>query len=433
MDNRNETPSRKPGNKPKGKRSASTEFSVEKKSIDSPKSRGDRTSGARGDWKSKGPRSDSRGGDRDRGGSSEWKPRGPRSDSRGSDSRGGDRGGSSEWKPRGPRSDSRGSDSRGGDSRGGDRGGDRGRGGSSEWKPRGPRSDSRGDSRGRSDYSRPQGGQRSGGDSHGDGWRAKKPEPAIYYPAEKDLFGEQPTWLYGLHAAKEAMKNPLRKCLKVLTSLKLEEEIREVLISADKADVTVQSTTTESIEAELPKGAVHQNLAVLVEPLEYLTIEDLVVDVTDIEKCCVMLLDGITDPHNIGAIVRSAVAFGVHAIVVPEHGSPTFTSVTAKTACGGMEYLPVVKVTNLKQATSALADAGFWSTCLSEHADKTLSDCDLKGKQMLILGSEGKGVKPSIQEGSDVVAKLPTQSPMESLNVSNAAAITLYEFQRQNS
>jgi len=187
------------------------------------------------------------------------------------------------------------------------------------------------------------------------------------------------------------------------------------------------------LETLLPEGAVHQGLALQAEPLPPAFLEDMLAELPrDAAQAVIVVLDQVSDPHNVGAILRSAAAFGARALMLPEHGSPPVTAALAKAASGALEQVPLIRVTNLSRALDQLKSAGFWCLGLEETAEKTLGDTDLSGRLALVLGAEGEGLRRLTRERCDLLARLPTQSALASLNVSNAAAIALYEIARRH-
>jgi 23S rRNA (guanosine2251-2'-O)-methyltransferase len=192
-----------------------------------------------------------------------------------------------------------------------------------------------------------------------------------------------------------------------------------------------QIVSTQEIAGLLPEGAVHQGFAALAEPLPAVAIEDILGRLADAPKACLLVLDQVTDPRNTGAILRSAAALGATAVIVPDRRSPMETAVLAKAASGALEAVDLVRVTNIARALEILKGAGFWCIGLDAAAPTPLGATDLTGRTALVLGSEGRGLRRLVAKGCDGLAALPMSGPMESLNVSAAAAIALYEAARQ--
>ncbi len=165
---------------------------------------------------------------------------------------------------------------------------------------------------------------------------------------------------------------------------------------------------------------VHQGIAAKAAPLPALAIEDV------LHKDLLLILDQVTDPHNLGAILRSADAFGCGAIIVPSHGRAPISEITAKTACGATETVPVVEVTNLNRTIEKLQKNDFWVIGLDGATDTNLANITPSKKTCLVMGSEGKGLRDLVAKHCDQLAKLPMVGTVESLNVSVAAAISLY-------
>ena len=143
------------------------------------------------------------------------------------------------------------------------------------------------------------------------------------------------------------------------------------------------------------------------------------------------MLDQVTDPHNVGAILRSAAAFGAGAVIMTERNAPIMTGVQAKAASGALEHVHQVHVVNLARARVELQEAGYWRIGLAEEGEKDIGSLDLSGRTVLVLGAEGEGLRQLTKKKCDELARLPTGGPISSLNVSNAAAVALYEVRRQ--
>lgn len=227
-------------------------------------------------------------------------------------------------------------------------------------------------------------------------------------------------WLYGRHAVLAALCNPRRRVSRLLLTEKnqatLPSEVRERL-----HNTKVELVDNQKISELLPEAAVHQGWACHVDALQELGLSFCK------DKQRVLLLDQVTDPHNIGAIMRSAAAFDVDALIMTERHAPGETGIVAKVACGALEQVPVIYVTNVAQSLDMLKKQGFWVLGLDGKADTALHEAPQYDKTVFILGAEGKGMRQRTQESCDVLVSLPMSKKMESLNVSNAAAVALYQ------
>jgi 23S rRNA (guanosine2251-2'-O)-methyltransferase len=265
--------------------------------------------------------------------------------------------------------------------------------------------------------------------------RERRPEPPIQALAQprRDTGG----WIYGRHAVRAALQNPARRVRRLIATSEIAAEAQAWLSEAKARPATdFKSETLDRarLEVLLPEGAVHQGLALQAEPLPPAFLEDVLAELSPAaaaEAAVVVVLDQVSDPHNVGAVLRSAAAFGARALVLPEHGTPPSTAALAKAASGALEQVPLVRVTNLARALDKLKGAGFWCVGLEESGDKLLGDLDLTGRVALVLGAEGEGLRRLTRERCDFLARLPTRDPLASLNVSNAAAIALYEVARR--
>ena len=232
-------------------------------------------------------------------------------------------------------------------------------------------------------------------------------------------------WLWGLHAAREAWVNPSRKIHSLLVTDKTAKTIEEWGYSKDikrpKADMVDRSV----IDKRLPQGAVHQGVAVQCSPLEEVFLSDLIVKSTMQDKMLLVMLDQVTDPHNVGAILRSACAFGANGLIVQSRHAPEMTGTMAKAACGAVEYVPIIREVNLSRAIEQLKENGFAVIGLDE-AGGNISDIDKSDKVCLVMGAEGPGLRQKVKENCTSLLRLPTDGPVPTLNVSNAAAVALY-------
>lgn len=237
-------------------------------------------------------------------------------------------------------------------------------------------------------------------------------------------------WLYGHHPVLAALQNEARRCLRLVTSAEhLDELSPEIQRAVEARGLAVEMAPRDVLERMLPAGSVHQGLALKVEPLEELALDEACAR-DDGERAIVVVLDQVTDPHNVGAILRSAAAFGARAVVVTDRHAPGATAVMAKSASGALDVIPLVRVTNLARALDQLGEMGYWRVALDADAPATLAGTDTTGSIALVLGAEGLGLRRLTRERCDTLASLPIKG-MESLNVSNAAAVALYELIRE--
>jgi 23S rRNA (guanosine2251-2'-O)-methyltransferase len=202
-------------------------------------------------------------------------------------------------------------------------------------------------------------------------------------------------------------------------------EIGQPLLGRVRCEVT----SPETVARLLPPGAVHQGAALLCEPLPKLAIEDAVAAHSDARRI-VLVLDQITDPQNVGAILRAAAAFGVAAVIVQDRHAPPESGALAKAASGALDSVPYLETVNIARALEQLGELGFWRIALSGDGESSLKDAVGTGDAALVLGSEGSGIRRLVREKCDVAAFIPIEKTVESLNVSNAAAIALYESRR---
>ena len=195
------------------------------------------------------------------------------------------------------------------------------------------------------------------------------------------------------------------------------------------ANTPTQIVSKQELDSLAGAGAVHQGLALQVKPLQSESLDEVIDKAPD--RAVILILDQVTDPHNIGAILRSAAAFDAIGVVIPDAGAPEESTTLAKSACGALETIPLIRVTNLVRAMQQLKDAGFWCLGLDGYAKEYIGDKKLPQRTAFVLGSEGDGMRRLTAEKCDYTIKLPISDKMESLNVSNAAAVALYEFYRQ--
>lgn len=223
--------------------------------------------------------------------------------------------------------------------------------------------------------------------------------------------------IFGWHAVQAALTNPKRRLRRLLVSPNAARRLEELKI---KTKIAPEVVRPEEIDRKLSADAVHQGILLEADPLPDLDLEDIAPD------GLVLVLDQITDPHNFGAIMRSAAAFNASAIVTTARHSPEATGVLAKSASGGLEYVPLVLVQNLSRALHELKSRGFLLVGLDEDGKTDLAAAPLQAPLALVMGAEGKGMRHLTRENCDLLTRLDMPGAIKSLNVSNAAALALY-------
>lgn len=231
--------------------------------------------------------------------------------------------------------------------------------------------------------------------------------------------------IYGKHPAIAALNNVRRKCINLFITKEILQEIEKLI---PKLNIPVTILKPDSLSAMLPVGTNHQNIILESLPLATLDLEDIIDQDRSKNFSCLILLDQVTDPHNIGAIIRSAAAFSASAVILTDHNSPKENNTIIKCAAGACETVPMIHITNLASCIKELKKEGYWIIGLDGHTDLTLKESIFSEKIAIIMGSEDKGLRKLTKENCDYIAKIPISSSLESLNVSNAAAIALYEF-----
>ena len=223
---------------------------------------------------------------------------------------------------------------------------------------------------------------------------------------------------WGKHAVAAALDNPDRKVLRAWAT-------REAAgFMQFPKDIPVTLAEAQDLGRLVPSDAPHQGVVVEVEPLDDAWLDDVLADAP--ERAVLLVLDQVTDPHNVGAILRTAAAFGAVAIVTQDRHSPPESGALAKAASGALERVPWVRVVNLARALEQIGDAGFWRIGLAGDAETDLKDALGPQRVALVLGAEGPGMRQNTREHCDALARLPITDAMESLNVSNATAVALY-------
>ncbi len=243
--------------------------------------------------------------------------------------------------------------------------------------------------------------------------------------------------IIGRNTVKEAIKSGRDIDAVLVSKTASDGSIREILALAKKRGLVIKELPPKRLdELSLPFGyngapANHQGIAAQIPSVKYSDIEDIFRLAQDTGRPpFIVALDGITDPHNLGAIVRSAEALGAHGVIIPERRSAAMTAAACKTACGAEEYIPIVKVGNLSRTIDELKERGIWVAAADMDGQRA-DLADLTGPLMLIIGAEGEGVGRLVKEKSDFVVSIPLLGKVASLNASAAAGILIYEKLRQ--
>jgi 23S rRNA (guanosine2251-2'-O)-methyltransferase len=259
-------------------------------------------------------------------------------------------------------------------------------------------------------------------------WDPRKPGRSDRRPKDKSRFAPKPkpvrpalgegvAILYGWHTVAAALVNPRRVIRKVTAT---ENAVRRLAEEGLTLPVTPEIVRPDAIDARLTPDAVHQGLLVEADPLPALDLDEIPA------QGIVLVLDQLTDPHNVGAILRSAAAFAVGAVITTARHSPEATGVLAKSASGALDLVPMVTVANLARALADLKQRGFLTVGLDSEGETDLAAARLSTPLALVLGAEGRGLRQLTRETCDIRARLDLPGAIKSLNVSNAAAIALY-------
>ncbi len=236
--------------------------------------------------------------------------------------------------------------------------------------------------------------------------------------------------IFGRGPVLEALKNshPIEKI--IIKSGPYAKSLIPVIDLAKKNNIIIQQADVARLD-KMSEGENHQGVIAMVSAYKYATVDDIIKKAEDKgESPFVIICDKITDPHNLGAIIRTANCVGAHGVIIPKHESAGVNSVVMKTSVGAVEYTPVAKVTNLATTIDELKDKGFWVTC-ADMDGQSMYDIDLKGAIAIVVGSEGKGVSRLVREKCDFIASIPMYGEINSLNASVAASVLMYEALRQ--
>ncbi len=235
--------------------------------------------------------------------------------------------------------------------------------------------------------------------------------------------------LFGYHAVHEAWLNPNRNIKKIFVTEKAIENFKPYIKKAEELGLKrpkYQLVERKQIYKTLGQDVVHQGIAADAEPLPEMNSMDLLIKSADRKKSVFVMLDQVTDPHNVGAIMRSACAFALAGMVIQTRSAPQLEGVLGKVACGGLEHVPVALETNLSRSLEVFKENGYKCIALDERGEKTIGEFGGLEKVVLVMGAEGKGLRPSVREACTDIARIDMLGPLASINVSNASAISFY-------
>lgn len=236
---------------------------------------------------------------------------------------------------------------------------------------------------------------------------------------------------FGIHAVEAVLKHSPERVIEMWVQAGRDDQRLTALVqTAAEFGVAVQTSARKVLDEKSDNGQ-HQGVLIKVKPVKQLNEKDLIALVEKTEMPFFLILDGVTDPHNLGACLRNADAAGAHGVIVPRDNSVGLTPTVSKVACGAAEIVPLFQVTNLARTMKSLQDKGIWIVGAAGEADSDLYKTDLKGPLAIAMGAEDKGLRRLTREGCDSIASIPMSGSVSSLNVSVASGICLFEAVRQ--
>ena len=240
--------------------------------------------------------------------------------------------------------------------------------------------------------------------------------------------------LWGKHAVAAALENPDRRIYELFFSessqTKIQKLIRSRLSIFEANKIKLNALSSKDITALLPDHSVHQGFAAIVGELDCGDLDFLINKTRSSKYSFVVVLDQVTDPHNLGAVIRSAAAFSVDAIIVHDRSTPRLDGALGKAASGALEHIPIIRTKNIARAIDKLKKIEFWCIGLSDDAHNDLSSLSVHNRTAVVLGAEGEGLRRLTRESCDSLARLATSLNFPTLNISNAASITFYEIRK---
>jgi 23S rRNA (guanosine2251-2'-O)-methyltransferase len=238
--------------------------------------------------------------------------------------------------------------------------------------------------------------------------------------------------IYGIHPVREALKSPHLQIEKILIGTQTPHPpLQSIIDLASKRDIPVTVTTRESLE-RLTKGGIHQNVVGLVRETPYTEVAEILSTWKRTgTKALLLILDGIQDPQNFGSLIRTALGCGAHGIIIPRDRSVGITPVVVKASAGATAHLPIARVVNIAAAIEALKKEGIWVYGASGEAKDLIHQLDLDMDLAIVVGAEGKGIRPLVKKKCDRLFSIPMKGPVSSFNASVSGGIILYEVMRQ--
>ncbi|WP_115717388.1 23S rRNA (guanosine(2251)-2'-O)-methyltransferase RlmB [Gallaecimonas mangrovi] len=238
-------------------------------------------------------------------------------------------------------------------------------------------------------------------------------------------------WIFGIHAVEGAIERQPESLIKLWVARERHDQrLAEVLANAEAMGLAIEWVAKKTLD-EKSKGAVHQGVMAQIKAAKALNENKLAELLEQASQPLLLVLDGVTDPHNLGACLRTADAAGVAAVIVPKNNSASLNATVRKVACGAAETVPLVEVTNLARTLRSLKEQGIWVVGTAGETDKTLFGTKLTGPMALVMGAEGKGLRRLTREHCDELIAIPMAGLVSSLNVSVATGVCLFEIVRQ--
>jgi 23S rRNA (guanosine2251-2'-O)-methyltransferase len=233
-------------------------------------------------------------------------------------------------------------------------------------------------------------------------------------------------WLYGKHTVASAINNPDRIIVELIATKQAYDDLSKNVDKSLISRANVKIADRADIDKAVGSNIVHQGIAIKVYPLKPIELKEFLAD-NNRGYLTFVVLDNINDPQNLGAILRSSAAFEVDAVIISKDNAPKESAVIAKASCGAIEIIPIISVTNISESIKLLKSSGFWVVGLDGKATSTFDEIKRFDKLALIFGSEGEGLRKLTRENCDLIVSIPISDNVESLNLSNAVAISLFQ------